>query len=192
MILCDLAILLVWPLCFPRPSSSGRSLAEISCLLDRSYRLRRDGAHAGTGSPQAGAGPATGAGARRRIHAKTGAGPETAAGPSASSRAKPAADHRPSVAAHGPPAPPAPPPEQLPVGPLLDKLGASLKQIEASLERHDLTDAELQALRQQIDPISAAVADALDRLTPVSPGSRRASTSLARNRTIRRRPKARL
>ncbi len=66
----------------------------------------------------------------------------------------------------GPPAPSAPPPEQLPVGPLLDKLGASLKQIEASLERHDLTDAELQALRQQIDPISAAVADALDRLTP--------------------------
>lgn len=65
----------------------------------------------------------------------------------------------------GPPAP-APPPEQMRVGPVLDKLGASLKQIEASLERHDLTDADLQALRQQIDPISAAVADALDRLTP--------------------------
>jgi potassium-dependent mechanosensitive channel len=67
----------------------------------------------------------------------------------------------------GPPAPPQPaPPEQAPIGPALDKLSASLKQIEASLERHDLTDADLQALRQRIDPISDAVADALDRLTP--------------------------
>jgi potassium-dependent mechanosensitive channel len=68
----------------------------------------------------------------------------------------------------GPPAPPPapPPPEQVPVGPVLDQLSASLKQIEASLERHDLTDAELQDLRQQIDPISAAVSGALDRLTP--------------------------
>ncbi|MGB6177636.1 MAG: DUF3772 domain-containing protein, partial [Methylocella sp.] len=67
----------------------------------------------------------------------------------------------------GPPAPPRPaPPEQEPVGPALDKLSASLKQIEASLERHDLTDADLQALRQRIDPISDAVASALNRLTP--------------------------
>jgi potassium-dependent mechanosensitive channel len=67
----------------------------------------------------------------------------------------------------GPPAPPQPvPPEQAPIGPVLDKLSASLKQIETSLERHDLTDAELQALRAQIDPISDAVADALDHLTP--------------------------
>ncbi len=67
----------------------------------------------------------------------------------------------------GPPVPPRPtPPEQAPLGPVLDKLSASVKQVEASLERHDLTDAALQALRQQIDPISDAVADALDRLTP--------------------------
>ncbi|MGH6937213.1 MAG: DUF3772 domain-containing protein, partial [Methylocella sp.] len=67
----------------------------------------------------------------------------------------------------GPPAPPRPtPPEQAPLGPVLDKLSASLKQVEASLERHDLTDAALQALRQQIDPISDAMAGALDRLTP--------------------------
>jgi potassium-dependent mechanosensitive channel len=67
-----------------------------------------------------------------------------------------------------PPAPPrpAPPPEHAPIGPALDKLSASLKQIEASLERHDLSDADLQALRQQIDPISDALSDALDRLTP--------------------------
>jgi potassium-dependent mechanosensitive channel len=58
------------------------------------------------------------------------------------------------------------PPEQAPIGPALDKLSASLKQIEASLERQDLTDADLQALRQQIDPISDAVTGALDRLTP--------------------------
>jgi small-conductance mechanosensitive channel len=67
----------------------------------------------------------------------------------------------------GPPAPPRPaPPEQAPIGPALDNLSASLKQIEASLERHDLTDADLQALHQRIDPISTAVASALDRLTP--------------------------
>jgi potassium-dependent mechanosensitive channel len=67
----------------------------------------------------------------------------------------------------GPPAPLRPaPPEQAPIGPALDKLSASLKQIEASLERHDLTDADLQALRQRIDPISDAVASALDGLTP--------------------------
>ncbi|MDQ6868946.1 MAG: DUF3772 domain-containing protein [Pseudomonadota bacterium] len=67
----------------------------------------------------------------------------------------------------GPPAPPQPaPPEQAPIGPALDKLSASLKQIEASLERHDLSDADLQALRQRIDSISDAVAGALDRLTP--------------------------
>ena len=62
--------------------------------------------------------------------------------------------------------PPTVPPEQAPTGPALDKLSASLKQIETSLERHDLTDADLLALRQQIDPISEALANALDRLTP--------------------------
>ena len=69
----------------------------------------------------------------------------------------------------GPPAPPPPappPPEKAPIGPALDKLSASLKQIEASLELRDLTDADLQALRQQVDPISAAVNDTIDRLTP--------------------------
>jgi potassium-dependent mechanosensitive channel len=67
----------------------------------------------------------------------------------------------------GPPAHAQPaPPEQTPIGPSLDKLSASLKQIEASLKRHGLTDADLQALRAQIDPISDAVADAFDRLSP--------------------------
>jgi potassium-dependent mechanosensitive channel len=82
-------------------------------------------------------------------------------------QAKPATSQAPL--AMGPPAPPPPappPPEQAPIGPALDKLSASLKQIEAGLESHDLTDADLQGLRQQIDPISAAVSDALDRLQP--------------------------
>jgi potassium-dependent mechanosensitive channel len=67
----------------------------------------------------------------------------------------------------GPPAPPlSPPPEQAPIGPVLDTLGTTLKQIEKSLEGHDLTDADLQALRQKIDTISADVGGVLDRLTP--------------------------
>ncbi|HTV31857.1 MAG TPA: DUF3772 domain-containing protein [Methylocella sp.] len=68
----------------------------------------------------------------------------------------------------GPPAPPpqAPSPDQVPIGPLLDQLGATLKDIGEKLERHDLTDAELHELRQQIDPISVGVAGAMDRLTP--------------------------
>ena len=71
----------------------------------------------------------------------------------------------------GPPAPPPPaPPEHAPFGPALDKLSASLKQIEASLERHDLTDADLQALRQRIDPISDAVSQCA---RPSDPAPRR-------------------
>lgn len=65
---------------------------------------------------------------------------------------------------------PAPAPEQAPVGPTLDKLGASLKQVEATLEGHDLTDSDLQALRQQIDPIAHDVAGIIDRLTPFLAG----------------------
>lgn len=59
-----------------------------------------------------------------------------------------------------------PPPEETPAGPALDKLGASLKQIEASLESNDLTDPELQALRQRIDPISAELSGLIDHLAP--------------------------
>jgi small-conductance mechanosensitive channel len=87
--------------------------------------------------------------------------------------------------------PPPPPPEQVPVGPVLDQLSASLKQIEASLERHDLTDAEFQDLRQQIDPISAAVSGALDRLTPRLDAIKTRLNRLAQNRMILRHPKFR-
>ena len=106
--------------------------------------------------------------ARRSTRSKTGSGPETGAGPGASSRVRPAGGQWPSGAAHGSAsaaAPRAAAAEQVPVGPVLDQLSASIKQIEASLERNDRTDAELQDLRQQIDPVSAAFSGALDRLT---------------------------
>jgi len=56
--------------------------------------------------------------------------------------------------------------EQAPIGPALDKLGASLSQIEASLEKHELTDASLADLHEQIDALSASIANLLGRLTP--------------------------
>lgn len=56
--------------------------------------------------------------------------------------------------------------ERMPAGPALDKLSTSLKQIESSLGSHDLTEAELQELRQQVGPISGEVAGVIDRLTP--------------------------
>ena len=105
-------------------------------------------------APARGEAPAKQAPVQRQDKAQ---GPTQKQGPANSQTSQPA----------GPPAPPQPAPqEQAPIGPALDKLSASLKQIEASLERHDLTDAELQVLRQRIDPISDAAASALDRLTP--------------------------
>jgi small-conductance mechanosensitive channel len=58
------------------------------------------------------------------------------------------------------------PPEAAPAGPVLDKLNAALKQIEGSLDRRDLTDSDLQALREQLDPISDQVAGVIGRLSP--------------------------
>jgi len=54
----------------------------------------------------------------------------------------------------------------LPTGADLDKINAALKQIETSLERRNLTDADLQALRQQCGPISNELNDAIDQLAP--------------------------
>jgi potassium-dependent mechanosensitive channel len=65
-----------------------------------------------------------------------------------------------------PPANQAPPPEASPPGPVIDQLSASLKQIETTLERHDLTDAELQSLRDQLSPISSKLGTVIDHLTP--------------------------
>jgi potassium-dependent mechanosensitive channel len=48
----------------------------------------------------------------------------------------------------------------------LDKLSDALKKIETSLEHQSLTDQNLQDLRQQIDPLSLAVAGSTDQLMP--------------------------
>jgi potassium-dependent mechanosensitive channel len=64
------------------------------------------------------------------------------------------------------PPPQTAPPEEAPAGPALDKLGASLKQIETSLESQNLTDQALQDLRQQLDPVARAIGAVIDRLTP--------------------------
>jgi potassium-dependent mechanosensitive channel len=64
------------------------------------------------------------------------------------------------------PANPAPPPEASPAGPIIDQLSASLKQIETTLERHDLTDTELQSLRDQVGPISSKLGTVIDHLAP--------------------------
>ncbi len=48
----------------------------------------------------------------------------------------------------------------------LGRLQAALVQIKDSLERGSLTAAELQALREQIDPLSVSIAAAIQRLEP--------------------------
>src|ERR1700730_9067322 len=48
----------------------------------------------------------------------------------------------------------------------LDKLQAALAQIKESLERRNLAVAELQGLREQIDPLSDSILAALQRLEP--------------------------
>ncbi|MBV8568862.1 MAG: mechanosensitive ion channel family protein [Methylobacteriaceae bacterium] len=48
----------------------------------------------------------------------------------------------------------------------LDTANAALQQVELTLERRDLSDAELQQLRQQIDPIAASIQTAVEELTP--------------------------
>ncbi len=90
-------------------------------------------------------------------------GPAAAQQPSPGENQKPG-NGQPSQPSSQPPA--SPPPENSPVGPTLDKLSASLKQIEKSLDGQNLTDENLQDFRQQIDPISRAVAGLIDRLSP--------------------------
>lgn len=57
-------------------------------------------------------------------------------------------------------------PDQIPTGRDLDKIQADLTIIEKRLERRDLTDGELQGLRQQIEPLKELIRDALERLEP--------------------------
>jgi hypothetical protein len=48
----------------------------------------------------------------------------------------------------------------------LGRLQAALAQIKISLERRSLTAAELQALREQIDPLAVSIAAVIQRLEP--------------------------
>jgi small-conductance mechanosensitive channel len=54
--------------------------------------------------------------------------------------------------------------------PVLDKISAALKQIESRLDRHDLTDSDLEALRHQLDPVSVQTGEVVDRLAPMLEG----------------------
>src|ERR1700752_3331679 len=72
-------------------------------------------------------------------------------------------------------APVHPPPSKQPAAPVLDevsggdelgKFQASLAQIKASFERRNLTAAELQALRVQMDSLSDSIGAAVQRLEP--------------------------
>ncbi|WP_051952462.1 DUF3772 domain-containing protein [Methylocapsa aurea] len=57
-------------------------------------------------------------------------------------------------------------PEPAPAGPELDKIHAALKQIETNLDRHNLTDPELVAFRQLIDPVADSAHAIIGRLEP--------------------------
>lgn len=83
--------------------------------------------------------------------------PQPTAAPAAPVPAPPRAPERPA---------PPPAPEQTPIGADLDKASAVLKQVEASLKNRNLSDAALQDLRQQLDPISVSANGAIQRLTP--------------------------
>jgi potassium efflux system protein len=60
----------------------------------------------------------------------------------------------------------APSPSLAPLTGALDKAGAAIKDIETSLERHNHSDSELAALRQQIGPISDSVGNTIEHLAP--------------------------
>jgi potassium efflux system protein len=56
--------------------------------------------------------------------------------------------------------------DQLATAAGIDSLQASLAEVEKSLERQHMTDADLQALRKQVDPIAVAARAAVEELTP--------------------------
>jgi potassium efflux system protein len=61
---------------------------------------------------------------------------------------------------------PAPSATPIPAAKELDAIQANLGTIEKSLERQNLSDADLQDLRTQLDPISARARDAVEALLP--------------------------
>ena len=131
--------------------------------------------------------------------AKTEGRPVQKMQPTGTGRQAPAQGQPPAASqAPQPMGPPAPPPASAPAARAnADRRRCSTSSAHpsskstASLDRHDLTDADLQDLRQQIDPISTAVSDALGRLTPRLAGIKTRLDQLGPNRTIPRRLKAR-
>jgi len=87
-----------------------------------------------------------------------------AAAPAAAPTGKPATEAAPAAASAPPAA--APSPDLSRIGETLDKANAALNDIETTLDRHNLTDADLIAARQLITPIADAVSAAADKVTP--------------------------
>jgi potassium efflux system protein len=84
-----------------------------------------------------------------------------------SAKTAPAGATAPSSAPAAAPAPAPPPsPDLSRVGETLDKANAALNDIETTLDRHNLTDADLVAARQLIAPIADSVSAAADKVTP--------------------------
>ena len=88
--------------------------------------------------------------------------------PAAPAKDKPAAkaatETAPTAASAPAAAPPSP--DLSRVGETLDKANAALNDIEATLDRHNLNDADLVAARQLIAPIADSVSAAADKVTP--------------------------
>ena len=88
--------------------------------------------------------------------------------PAAPAKDKPAAkaatETAPTAASAPAAAPPSP--DLSRVGETLDKANAALNDIEATLDRHNLNDADLVAARQLIAPIANSVSAAADKVTP--------------------------
>ena len=82
-----------------------------------------------------------------------------AAAPAAAPSGKAAPATAPTTAAPAPP-------DLTRLGETLDKANASLNDIEATLDRHNLTDADLVAARQLIAPIADSVNAAADKVAP--------------------------
>ncbi|MGO9673910.1 MAG: DUF3772 domain-containing protein [Methylocella sp.] len=85
-----------------------------------------------------------------------------AAGPAPSTKAAPTGASAPAGA------PPAPPPsaDLARVGETLDKANAALNEIETTLDRHNLNDADLVAAGQLIGPIADSVSAAAEKVAP--------------------------
>lgn len=91
------------------------------------------------------------------VHAQT---------PAAPVKDKPAAAPAAAPATASTPPAAAPSPDLSRIGETLDKANVALNEIETTLDRHNLTDADLVGARQLITPIADSVSAAADKVTP--------------------------